>query len=386
MNKEELLLNVHNKQIVDNPMISPIYQTSSFIFKDFDEYIQVNNNQKQQYTYTRDGNPTLDELECLLASLENGKQAKVFASGMAAISGTILSLLQSNDHIILINTVYGSSVSFIKMLKKFNIEYTHILTTDTDEINKAIQENTRMIYFESPSSQKYEMLDLEAIAHIARKKKIYTMIDNTLSSPLFQNPLLYDIDIVVHSCSKYIGGHSDVVGGVVISDVEIVDIISSFAGVYLGATMSPNTAMLCMRGIRTMATRMKQQQITLTTILDKLQDNRYIEKIYHPYIQQCKNSKKYLSGYSSLFSIVLKDITEERIRIFVNSLEYFTLAYSWGGFESLILPVYKGNNQSELDSRGLSRGHFRVYLGLESADVLYNDIIQALDKAYQCTQ
>ncbi len=382
MEKDNICLDLHSREIVDNAMISPIYQTSSFVFKDFQEYLAVNKKEKNQYTYSRDGNPTLQELETKLALLEKGEKAKVFASGMAAITGTILTLLKAGDHIILVNTVYGSTVSFVKMLEKFNITFSHIQTTNNDIIFNEVKDNTKMVYFESPSSQKFEMLDLETITNYARKKDIYTVIDNTWSTPLFQKPLCYGVDVVIHSCSKYLGGHSDVVGGVVISNKHIIDRITKFAGVYLGATMSSHSAFLILRGIRTLPVRMAQHQKSIIKVLDYLNNSDYIETIYHPYITNDENAK-YLTGYGSLFSFVLRDVDVSKIETFVNSLQYFTLAYSWGGFESLILPVYKGNNEEELQERGLKLGHFRCYIGLEDVDLLIEDIKQALHKTYQ---
>ncbi|MEG0367899.1 MAG: aminotransferase class I/II-fold pyridoxal phosphate-dependent enzyme, partial [Coprobacillus sp.] len=189
--------------------ISPeIALTSSFQFKDFDHYVRVNSQGEFAYTYTRDGNPTTAILEEKIASLEGGEVGKAFASGMGAISSTILSLVQQGDHIIIVNTVYGSAVKFIQQMSKFGVECTKIDVIDTEEIFKHIQDNTKMIYFESPSSQRFEMLDLEKISQVANEKNIYTMIDNTWSTPLLQNPLHHGIDIVMHSCSKYIGGHS----------------------------------------------------------------------------------------------------------------------------------------------------------------------------------
>lgn len=207
----------------DYQSIAPeIVQTSSFQFKNFQHYVDVNTGKDSTYTYTRDGNPTLKILEDKIAKLEHGQKALSFASGMGAISATILSLIEQSQHVLIVNTVYGSSVKLIQQLSKFGVESTKIDVHQTEEIFKYVKYNTKMIYFESPSSQKFELLDLELIAKFAKEKNIYTVIDNTWSTPLFQNPLVHGIDVVVHSCSKYIGGHSDIVGGIVISNEEII--------------------------------------------------------------------------------------------------------------------------------------------------------------------
>lgn len=367
------------------PVAPEIVQTSNFRFKNFQHYVDVNANGEFAYTYTRGDNPTIKILEDKVAKLEGGQKARAFASGMGAISGTILSLVKQNDHIIIVNTVYGSSVKLIQRLEKFGVESTKIDVSDTKEIFKYIKDNTKMIYFESPSSQKFEMLDLEMIADVAKEKGIYTVIDNTWATPLLQNPLAHGIDVVIHSCSKYIGGHSDIVGGVVITNESLMEKIDNFATILLGATMTPINAWLAIRGLRTLPVRIKSQSETVKKVIDTLKNHDKIEKIYHPYAgdsHQKELADHYLKGYGSLLGIVLKDATPEIIERFMDSLKHFTLAYSWGGFESLAMPVYKGNNVEELKQRGLALGHIRVYLGLEDSQLLIDDFLQALEKAY----
>ena len=345
---ENVCLEVDELDFDNYSPISPdIVLTSSFKFKNFDHYVKVNAKEEFAYTYTRDGNPTLNLLETKLARLEKGEAAQMFASGMGAISASILTLAKADDHIIIVNTVYGSSVKLIKQLSKFGIESTKIDVSDTLEIFDYVKNNTSIIYFESPSSQKFEMLDLELISKFSKDKGIFTIIDNTWSTPLLQNPLVHGIDVVIHSCSKYIGGHSDIVGGVVISSKKIIDEIVEFGQVLLGATMSPMNAWLALRGLRTLPVRLKSQQETLQQVINFLQEDPRIERIYHPLCngeQQSELAHKYLKGYGSLLGVVLKDANPEIIKRFIDSLEHFTLAYSWGGFESLVMSVYKGNN------------------------------------------
>lgn len=363
-----------------------IVQTSSFQFKNFQHYVDVNTGKDSTYTYTRDGNPTLKILEDKIAQLEHGQKALSFASGMGAISATILSLIEQSQHVLIVNTVYGSSVKLIQQLSKFGVESTKIDVHQTEEIIKYVKENTKMIYFESPSSQKFELLDLELIAKFAKERNIYTVIDNTWSTPLLQNPLVHGIDVVIHSCSKYIGGHSDIVGGIVISNEEIMKKIDSFGRVLLGATMSPMNAWLAIRGLRTLPVRLKEQDETVRQVITFLKNDQRIEKIYHPLAGnevQKDLADKYLKGNGSLFGFVLREATPQIIETFIDSLNIFTLAYSWGGFESLAMPVFKGNNMDELKQRQLHLGHIRMYIGLEDAELLIQDIQNALDKAYK---
>ena len=373
----------HEKK--DYQSISPeIVQTSSFQFKNFEHYVQVNNQKEFAYTYTRGDNPTLEQLEEKIAKLEKGECARSFASGMGAISATILSHLKANDHVVIVNTVYGSAVKFIQSLERFGIKSTKIDVENTQKIFKYVNEQTRMIYFESPSSQKFEMLDLELISTFAKSRNILTVIDNTWATPLFQNPLVHGIDIVIHSCSKYIGGHSDLVGGIVVTNKELIEPIEQFGQIMLGATMSPMNAWLAIRGLRTLPVRLKAQEESVKKVIEYLDGHPRIKKIYHPLLTASKEIKeKYLKGYGSLLGFVLKDANPEIIEKFIDSLEYFTLAYSWGGFESLVMPVYKGGNEKELQHRGLDIGHIRMYIGLEETELLIKDINQALERAYK---
>lgn len=241
-----------------------------------------------------------------------------------------------------------------------------------------------MIYFESPSSQKFEMLDLEMISQFAKQRNIITVIDNTWATPLFQNPLVHGIDIVIHSCSKYIGGHSDLVGGVVISNQKYIHEINEFGQIFLGATMSPMNAWLALRGLRTLPVRLKSQEQSVKQVIQFLKQSPYVKKIYHPMVHTSTDlTDKYLKGYGSLLSFVLKDATPDVIERFVDSLKHFTLAYSWGGFESLVMPVWKGSNEEELKKRGLDIGHIRMYIGLEEVELLIEDLQNVFNHAYK---
>ncbi|MBM6930891.1 aminotransferase class I/II-fold pyridoxal phosphate-dependent enzyme [[Clostridium] spiroforme] len=383
---DNICLALNNNDEKNYYTISPeIVQTSSFKFKNFKHYLDVNAHGQFAYTYTRGQNPTTSLLEQKMAQLEGGDDAISFASGMGAISGTILSLIKKGDHILIVNTVYGSSVKLISYLSKFGVESTKIDVLETEDIFDYLQDNTKMIYFESPSSQKFELLDLERIAQAAIERNIFTVIDNTWATPLLQQPLKHGIDVVIHSCSKYIGGHSDLVGGVAIAKKPVIQMIRDFSVTYLGATMSPANAWLAIRGLRTLPVRMKHLDQAVRKVIEFLQNDERIEKIYHPLCgsgQQKDLAEKYLSGMGSLLGIVLKDADENKIATFTDCLQHFTLAYSWGGFESLILPVYKGNNEEELKQRGLALGHMRMYIGLEEPELLIKDIAQALDQAY----
>lgn len=368
-----------------NPIAPPIVQTSNFSFKTYDDFLEICKDEKNNYMYTRGSNPTTKILENKLVKLENGERCKVFSSGMGAISATLLSLLSSGDHVLTLNTTYGQATSFIASLKKFGITFSNVRVKNLEDVKNGIKENTKIIYMESPSSQFMELLDLEGIVKLAKEKNILTIIDNTWATPVFQKPLNYGVNIVIHSCSKYISGTSDVVAGAVISNNSILEKIFDYGHQNLGATNSPFNSWLLIKSLRTLPIRMKYHNDSVKKVIDYLKNDLRIKKIYHPYAadeQQKKLAEKYLKGYGSLLSFELIDTDFDKIKKFVDSLKVFKIGVSWGGYESLMLPAFKGNNEENLKKRGMSKSHIRLYIGLEDTETLIEDIKQALDIAY----
>lgn len=368
-----------------NPIAPPIVQTSNFSFKTYDDFLEICKDEKNNYMYTRGSNPTTKILENKLAKLENGERCKVFSSGMGAISATLLSLLSSEDHVLTLNTTYGQATSFIDSLKKFGITFSNVRVKNLEDVKNGIKENTKIIYMESPSSQFMELLDLEGIVQLAKEKNILTIIDNTWATPIFQKPLNYGVDVVIHSCSKYISGTSDVVAGAVISNNSILEKIFDYGHQNLGATNSPFNSWLLIKSLRTLPIRMKYHNDSVKKVIDYLKNDLRIKKIYHPYVadeQQKELAEKYLKGYGSLLSFELVDTDFDKIKKFVDSLKVFKIGVSWGGYESLMLPAFKGNNEENLKKRGMSKSHIRLYIGLEDTETLIEDIKQALDIAY----
>lgn len=368
------------------PMAPELTQTSSFYYDTYEEFMKVSKDEKNNFVYTRGSNPTTNQLEDKLAKLEKGEKCKVFSSGMGAIAATFFSLLKSGDHVLMINTIYGEAVSLSNYMEKFGIEQERIDVAQTADIKDHIRNNTKMIYFESPSSQKFELLDLEEIAQVVNEKNIFTVIDATWASPVFQTPLKHGIDLVIQSLSKYIGGHSDIVGGAVTGKRKIVDYIFENGHQSLGAVISPFNSWLALRGLRTLPVRMGYLNQSVKKVIDFLNSDSRVSKVFHPY---CGNSeqqfltKKYLTGFGSLFAIELKDDNFDKLKLFVDSLELISIGVSWGGFESLVLPAYKGDNEQNLKERGLSLSHIRMYVGLENPESIIQDIKQALDIAYK---
>lgn len=367
------------------PMSPEIVQTTSFYYDTYEDFLEITDDEKNSFVYTRGSNPTTKELENMLAKLENGEKAKVFGSGMGAISATLLTILKHGDHVLMLNTVYGTALSLGKYLDKFGVEVTNVYVDKASDISQHVRGNTRAIYFESPSSQHFTLLDLEEIGRIAKENDAYSIIDGTWASPLFQKPLDHSIDLVVHSLTKYVGGHSDLLGGVVIGKEELVDDIFEHGHQLLGSVISPLNSWLAIRGLRTLPVRMEYHSNSVKKFIDAIKDDERIHKIYHPYAgddYQQSLAKKYLTGYGSLLSLEFVDEDFDKIKEFVNMLDYFSIGVSWGGFESLVLPSFKGNNTEKLNYRGFKKSHIRLYIGLEDPDTLIKDFKDAMDKVY----
>ncbi|SFL59861.1 Cystathionine beta-lyase/cystathionine gamma-synthase [Gracilibacillus orientalis] len=358
----------------------PIYQTSLFAFRSFKEFTEAQKLERENYVYSRGVNPTVNILERKLAALEKGEQCKCFSSGMGAISAMFFTLLKSGDHVVLINNIYGATTQLIKYLSKFNISYSFVDHQLTN-IHEAIQDNTKLIYVESPGTMLMKVVDLQAIAQLAKSKGIITAIDNTWSTPIFQKPLTLGFNLSIHSLTKYIGGHSDVVGGAVIGDQALVDDIFQYGYQLNGAVLGAHDAYLINRGLRTLPIRLKQHQENALKVIDYLRTKHEIVKIHHPSLEKSQFPflEKQMKGFSGLLSFELKDANFASVSKFIDALSIFKIGVSWGGFESLVTSPVKDNNEQQLIEEGISPGLIRLSIGLEGAELQIND----LEKAYR---
>ncbi|WP_245526913.1 trans-sulfuration enzyme family protein [Coriobacterium glomerans] len=366
-------------------MSPEIVLTSSFRFGSFDEYAKSCNDEFDSYVYTRGTNPTTSLLEGKIAELEGGERCKVFASGMGAISATLLTFLRQGDDVLFVNTIYSATSSLLKYMERYGVTWSSISSCKTDVIASAIKASTKIIYIESPSSQKFELVDIEKIAKIARVRHIMTVIDNTWATPLFQKPLNHAVDISIQSCSKYIGGHSDIVCGAVISSKKLIRQIEEFGFLLLGSTASPLTSYLALRSLRTLPCRMRTLECSVKVVIKFLENDPRIKKIHHPLCGdawQRKLAVKYLDGYGSLLAIDFANPDLDRFEQFINSLQLISVGVSWGGFESLVLPAYRKTNSETVLKRGLDLTHVRLYVGLEDPSDIVSDLSYALDQAY----
>lgn len=359
----------------------PIYQSSLFSFSDYDSMIARFRGDSDQPLYSRVDNPTVKALQEKVALLEQGEACLAFSSGMAAISNAILSVVSPGDKVVCINHVYPDTYRFLRgFCQRFNID-SEFVDGDSLAAVEAALPGAKLLYLESPSSWVMGEQDLRALVALAKRYGVTTMIDNSWASPLFQKPLTLGVDIVVHSASKYISGHSDVVAGLVIASRERITAITSGVSPFLGGKLSANEAWLLIRGLRTLPLRMRQHHASALTIAQQLLAHPQVTRVYHPGLDPQPFST--LSGYSGLFSFELDESVD--IPRFCNALNLFHMGVSWGGFESLVMPAISVLNQAgEFNSArdfGVSPRVVRISIGLEETDDLWIDLQQAIAAA-----
>jgi len=365
-----------------NAVSPPIIQTSNFTFKTVADFRQALGNEFDAMLYSRGHNPTLTILRKKLAALDGAEDALVFSSGIAAVSVPILSLLQQGDHAVVVENPYSWTIKlFNNFLPKFGISATFVDGAEVENIENAIQSNTKLIYLESPNTFSYELQDLQAVAKIAKAKGILTMIDNSYCGPLYQQPIKLGIDLVAQSATKYLGGHSDIVAGVLTGDKELLTNIFNNEFMNIGPSLSPHSAWLLIRGLRTLPLRMQRSFETAKTITAWLQQHPAVDKVLWPFspgFKQAELAQKQMQGCGSMFSFTLKDPSIQKIEAFCDKLQHILMAVSWGGHESLIIPSIAGVANEDYDISNPRHQLIRMYAGLEDADYLIRDLEQAL--------
>lgn len=360
----------------------PIYQTSNFRFKTVAEFRKKAQDEFKNHVYTRGNNPTVAILRKKVAALEQAEDALIFSSGSAAVAAAILSRVSQGDHIICVDKPYTWTRKLLtEWVSRMGVGVTFADLRDPQQLHQHITTTTKVIYLESPNSMTFELQDLSAIATIAREHGIVTIIDNSSCSPIYQQPAVHGIDLIVHSATKYLNGHSDVVAGVVCGSEEHIRTIFSHEYMMLGAIISPYEAALILRGMRTLPLRLQRSDASAMTIAIALNQTKGIRSVIHPMLPdflQADIAKKQMSGTGGLFSILLDTDDIVKCEQFADALTKFRMAASWGGYESLIMPMcvfnsYLGNSQPLYPTNLV-----RLYIGLEDPDYLIADIIQAL--------
>lgn len=356
----------------------PQYQTSLFSFATYAEFDHAVAEEPDRPMYSRGNNPTVQQLEQRLAELQGGEKARCFASGMAAISTAILAAVRTGDHIVCVSQVYGPTRKLLEnFLTKFGVEYTFADGTSLDAVRSAVRANTKLFYLESPTSLLFQLQDLKACTELAKSVGALTYIDNTWATPCFQNPFALGVDLVLHSTSKFIGGHSDSVGGVAIGSEELIGRINESEYLLLGGVMTPHTASLTMRGLRTLPLRMERFEKNGLRVAEAMEQLPHVLKVHHPGLPshpQFELGKEQMSGYSSLFAFET-DLPVDVIKRWADHLEYFRIGVSWGGYESLVtVPTLPEGYESAAGPV------VRLYIGLEDPQLLIEDIKQAFEK------
>jgi cystathionine beta-lyase/cystathionine gamma-synthase len=360
----------------------PLFQTSNFAFRNVEELKNAIADEKNSLVYSRGNNPTVEILCKKIAALEDTEEALAFASGMAAISAAIISFVNSGDHIVCVRNNYSwTNMLMTRFLTRFGVETTFVDGRNAENFKKAIRKNTRIIYLESPNSLTFELQDIEAVATIAKDAGITTLIDNSYSSPLTQSPAAMGIDIILHSASKYLGGHSDIVAGMVSGSSE--NILRIFKNEYmgLGGIISPFNAWLMLRGLRTLQARIDRIALTTTKVVEYLENHPLVTDVLHPLSKrhpQYNLAVKQMLKPTGLFSIRLAVSDKNKIELFVNSLRQFIIGVSWGGHESLVFPALSFDDQRSKD--GYSNNLIRLYVGLDEPESLIRDLDQAFNR------
>lgn len=362
----------------------PVYNSAVFAFSDTDEARQLHTYQKEGYFYGRLGNPTQEALERAMAELEDGEDALALASGMAAISTVILSLVKSGDHIVAPLSMYSTTVLFLKELEKFGIQVTFIDSTDVEAYGSAIRENTKIFWLESPSNPLLRITDLAAVAELAKSSGIITIADNTFATPFNQKPLNLGVDLVVHSATKYLGGHSDLAAGLIVGKKELVDKMRKHALKLYGGSIAPQVAWLVLRGIKTLALRMERHNNNAFAIANMLSKHPKVKKVYYPGLSSHENHQvatRQMKGFGGMISFDVGSL--EAGKKLVNSVKLCILGTSLGGVETLIQHsasmTHATLSREERLSAGISDGLIRLSVGIEDAQDLIEDLTEALE-------
>ena len=381
---------IHSGRINDEQfgsLATPLYQTSTFIFENAQQGADRFAGEAEGFIYGRLGNPTVRQLEMRVAAMEEMEDAAATATGMAAISGALLANLQCGDHIISSSALYGCSYALIShMLTKFGIEVSFVDMQVPENIEAAIKPNTKVIFLETPINPNLVVLDLKRILAISKHHKILSIVDNTFLTPVLQQPGKFGADIVVHSATKYLNGHGDVVAGIICSSAEIISNIKLTALKDIGATMSPHDAWLIMRGLKTLPLRMERHCSNAQSIAEFLESHPMIDKVYYPGLKSHDGYKFIGTQMKAAGGVIAFELNADLKggEEFINRMNLFSIAVSLGDAESLIQHpasmTHSPYTPEERIEAGISDSLIRISVGLEHVNDLVEDLKQSLDK------
>ncbi len=367
-----------------NAIAPPVIQTSNFAFKKVADLHKALEDEMGAYLYSRGLNPTVDILRKKLAALDSAEDCLVFNNGAAAIFAGIFANIKAGDHIVSVNAPYTwVQRMFDVILPRFGVSTTYIDGKKIENWKSATRSNTTFYYLESPNSWDFALQDIRAVSALARSKAITTLIDNSYCSPLYQKPIEMGMDMVMQTATKYIGGHSDTLGGVLSGSHAMIKKIFDSEYLNIGSGIQPSNAWLLIRGLRTLPARFERIARSTAVVVSYLKQHPKVESVIFPFDEtfpQYALAKQQMKGAGGLFTFVLRVGKMESIVKFCESLQHILMAVSWGGHESLVIPKCSGIDPKEFDPANREHRFVRMYVGLEEPSYLIADLDQALDK------
>ncbi|MGC8866395.1 MAG: trans-sulfuration enzyme family protein [Bacteroidales bacterium] len=384
-NLSDILLGLgEDREHYAGAVVPPLFQTSNFAFPNTEKMREALQDEYAHSVYSRGKNPTVALLRQKLAALEGADDALVFSSGCAAITAALLSNLRAGDHMVCIRKPY-SWVTYMceHILPRYQIDVSFADEGTVAAYEALTRPETRLYYLESPNTFTFEITDIAGVAALARERNIVSVIDNSYSTPLYQQPLSWGVDLILHSASKYLAGHSDVVAGVLAGRNEIIRRIYHSEYLAFGAVIQPFEAWLMLRGLRTLPLRLEQSSRNAQLIIQAIEGHPAVRRIlypFHPSFDGFALAQKQMKNASGLFSIELNVEDPAQVIAFADHLKYFLKAVSWGGFESLVFPAYTFYRFDRPPDNQISWRIVRLYCGLEQPEVLINDVLNALNQ------
>ena len=367
-----------------NAVAAPIIQTSNFVFKKVEHLSKAFEDEMGGYLYSRGLNPTVEILRKKLAALDRAEDCLVFNSGAAAIFAGVLANVKAGDHIVSVKSPYTwAQRMFDVILPRFGVITTYIDGTSIAHWENAIRANTTFLYLESPNSWDFALQDIQAVTNLAKTKNIVTFIDNSYCTPLYQNVIAMGIDLAMQTATKYVGGHSDTLGGILSGSHSMMKKIFDSEYLNVGSGIQPFNAWLLIRGLRTLPARLDRITKTSLEVLEFLKSHPKVEAVIFPFDEsfpQHELARKQMKGACGLMTIVLKTQNRESIVRFCESLKHIMMAVSWGGHESLVIPKCAGFAATDFDYHNREHRYVRLYVGLEDSAYLINDLQQALEE------
>jgi cystathionine beta-lyase/cystathionine gamma-synthase len=370
-----------------NAFQPPIFQTTNFRFRTIEELVELAQGRRTRYLYTRNANPTLEVAERKAAALEGGEAALVFGSGMAAIACTVLALLKAGDRVLASSSLYGGTLHLLNdLLPGLGIGVDLFDLERLDQLALHIGENTRLVMAETPTNPALRLLPLAETAHLSHACGVLCLLDNTFATPVNQKPLEFGWDIVVHSATKYLGGHSDVTAGFVISTQEVIKTVSVFRR-WMGPVLDPSAAYLLIRGMKSLKLRVERQNENALRLARFLEAHPMVEKVNYPFLEshlQHELARRQMKGGGGVLSFAIRG-GWEAARTFYNSLQIIPISTSLGGVESLVTSPFwtshQGMTESELRKAEVTENLVRLSVGIEAVEDLWSDLDQALQAA-----